>query len=376
MTRMANSYVWIVYLFLSVALFIHSSCASPVPPDTPVAAKRYTINLDLPPQQRWMEVAKDYEENIIQLLQQVKKMAPPKVVSLLSMFGDDVDRYMPHPYGLEMVGIAEALNTSIGDVVLGNTLYEVTAYSHQREKGGVKMCTSIVAETINGSIYHGRNLDYSFTDLLRDVTITVDFQQGGKTMYTGTTFAGTVGLATGQKPHAYTISLDERDQGKWWMNAFESLIAGTHGIVFLRIRDAIADKEMDFESAVTFLADTPLIAPTYIIIGGTKPHEGVVITRDRTAARDLWRLDAEHGRWYLVETNYDHWQPPPADDNRRDPAIKAMNETTRAGLNATSLFKVMSTPPVLNNGTTYTVVMSAGMPEIYGSWVRHATNEN
>ena len=374
---MANGYVWTMYLFLSVALFIQSSSASPVPPDTPVAAKRYTINLDLPPQQRWINVAKDHEKGIIQLLQQVKKMVPPEVVSLLSVLGDDVDRYMPYPYGLEMVGIAEALKgISTGDVVLGNTLYEVTAYGNQREKGGAKMCTSIVAETINGTIYHGRNLDYSFTDLLRDMTITVDFQQGGKTVYTGTTFAGMVGLMTGQKPHAYTITLDERDQGKWWMNAYESLIAGTHGIASLHIRDAIADKEMDFESAVIYLADKPLIAPCYIIIGGTRPREGVVITRDRTAALDLWRLDAEHSRWYVVETNYDHWQPPPADDDRRDPAIKAMNETTRAGLTPTSLFKVMSTPPVLNNRTAYTVVMSAGMPEIYSSWIRHVTNEN
>lgn len=360
-----------------MALFVQSSWSSPVLTVTekPTQAKRYAVNLDLPPQQRWVEVARDHKEGMAQLFQDVKKMVPPEAVSLASVIGNDVDRYIPYPYGLEIVGVAESAGdtVSVGDVVLGNALYEVTAYSHlgRSENTRVKMCTSIVAETVNGTIYHGRNLDYTFQDALRNLTVIIDFQQGGKTVYTGTTFAGMVGLLTAQKPHGYTITLDERDQGEWWMNALESLVTGTHGIATLHIRDAVADKAMDFESAVIFLADKPLIAPSYIIIGGTKPREGVVITRDRIAALDLWRLDAEHGRWFLVETNYDHWELPPKDDDRRDPAIKAMNKTTRAGLNATSLFKVMSTPPVLNNATTYTVVMSAAKPEIYNTWVRH-----
>ena len=312
-------------------------------------------------------------------------MVPPEVVSLASVIGNDVDRYMPFPYGLEMVGVAEAVSgVNVGDVVLGNMLYEVTAFSHSKrgagggssKRGQPKMCTSIVAEAINGTIYHGRNLDYTFTSVLSDMTVIVDFQEGGKTVYTGTTFAGMVGLLTAQKPHGFTITLDERDQGEWWMNALEAIVAGTHGIAALHIRDAVATKDMDFESAVIFLADKPLVAPSYLIIGGTKPREGVVITRDRVAALDMWRLNAERGRWYLVETNYDHWVPPPSDDDRRDPAIRAMNETTRAGLNPTSLFNVMSTPPVLNSGTTYTVIMSAAVPGLYNTWIRNTENEN
>ena len=362
---------------LWLAVLLQASLASPVPADTPTPAKRYTVNLDLPPQQRWTNVANDHRDNMIKLLQEVKKMIPPEAVSLASVIGNDMDRYMPYPYGLEMVGIAEAVSgtgVTAGDVVLGNILYEATAYSHARNAAAVKMCTSIVAETINGTIYHGRNLDYSLADSLRNMTIIVDFQEAGETVYTGTTFAGMVGLLTAQKPYGFTVTLDERDQGEWWMNAVESMLAGTHGVASLHIRDAVADKSMDFESAVIFLADKPLIAPSYLIVGGTKPREGVVITRDRIAALDMWRLDSEHGRWFLVETNYDHWLPPPSDDNRRDPAIKAMNETTRAGLTPTSLFKVMSTPPVLNSGTAYTVIMSAGQPDLYNAWVRHVHN--
>lgn len=357
----------------SISLPSADTQSSRIPP-TPVPAKRYTVNLDLQPQQRWTEIVKDHEESLIRLIQSMKQALPTELASLVSALGEDIDKYMPYPYGQELVGIANALkNTTVSDAVLGNILYELTAYGNQNfgaESKRVKMCTSIVAQTLNGTIYHGRNLDYNFPDLLRDLTVIVDFQQGGQTVYTGTTFAGLIGLATAQKPHSYTVSINERDTGTWWMNAFEALLTGTHGITFLLVRDIVSNKEMDFESAVNTLASSHVIAPSYIIVGGTKPGEGVVITRDRTEAKDLWRMDPDNGHWYLVETNYDHWQPPPAGDDRRDPAIKAMDGTTRAGLNATSLFKVLSTPPVLNKGTTYTTVMSAAMPDLFNTWVR------
>lgn len=351
----------------------------------PAPAKRYTIDLDLPPEQRWVQVAKDHEASLKQLIQSVKSSLPSEAATLVATFGEDIAKYMPYPYGLEIVGMADAVDgLSVSDVVLGNILYELTAYgndqllgtaAHVIKGGDVRMCTSIVAQTVNGTIYHGRNLDYSFPDLLRDLTIIVDFQLSGETLYTGTTFAGMVGLLTGQKPNVYTVSVDERDEGSWWMNAIEALLAGTHGISTLHVRDALADKEMNFEDVVDFLSNKRFIAPCYIIVGGTKPGEGAVITRDRTAAQDVWRLDADNGRWFLVETNYDHWLAPPKSDDRRDPAIKAMNDITRGGLNATSLFNVMSTPPVLNSGTTYTVVMSAAVPEVYNSWVRSDTQK-
>jgi len=35
-------------------------------------------------------------------------------------------------------------------------------------------------QDVNGTIWHARNLDYGFSDILRNVTIRVDFQKGGK----------------------------------------------------------------------------------------------------------------------------------------------------------------------------------------------------
>lgn len=36
------------------------------------------------------------------------------------------------------------------------------------------------------------------------------------------------------------------------------------------------------------------------------------------------------GRWYVLETNYDHWEKPFFLDDRRTPAMKCMNKITQA----------------------------------------------
>uniref|UniRef100_A0A1I7WTI2 CBAH domain-containing protein n=1 Tax=Heterorhabditis bacteriophora TaxID=37862 RepID=A0A1I7WTI2_HETBA len=41
-------------------------------------------------------------------------------------------------------------------------------------------CTSIIAEDDQGRIWHGRNLDYEMSDLLKNITIIVDFRRGFK----------------------------------------------------------------------------------------------------------------------------------------------------------------------------------------------------
>ena len=330
-------------------------------------ARRYSINLDLPAEERWREVAEDNAAEISMLLDEVASVIPPAVLELVHKLGINVDKLLPHPYGLELQGLAQAANLDLTNLVLGNLVYELTAYGRG---AGVMGCTSIVAQAENGTMYHARNLDYRMTDILRNLTIVVDFKDNGKTVYTGTTFAGFIGLATGQKPNAFTISFDERNQGKWWMNALEALIAGTHGVTVFLIRDTLGNPEMDFKMAVQVLSTCPVIAPGYLIVGGVGPGEGAVITRGRSSADDVWWLGS-NGSWFLVETNYDHWKPPPASDDRRDPAVKGMKKMGQNDLSPEGVFNVLSTPPVLNGGTAYTAMMSAAIPDLYQSWVRH-----
>ncbi|POI22321.1 hypothetical protein CIB84_013933, partial [Bambusicola thoracicus] len=134
--------------------------------------------------------------------------------------------------------------------------------------------------------------------------------------------------------------------GSWWENAIAAFLNRNYPVSWL-IRDTLSRAE-DFQSAVLRLADVPIIAEVYYIVGGVSPKEGMVITRNRRGPADLWPLDPLGGAWFRVETNYDHWTTPPPCDDRRTPAMKALNATGQQNINFDTLFQVLSVKPVLN----------------------------
>ena len=50
-----------------------------------------------------------------------------------------------------------------------------------------------------------------------------------------------------------------------------------------------------YDEAVKRASDAVTPGPSYFIIAGTKPGQGVIITRDRMSTRDIWRLSASNG---------------------------------------------------------------------------------
>jgi len=322
---------------------------------TPRKVKSYDINLDAAPETRWNEVVDDFAEFLPELIPALKQYIPVEVIPLLDIVGDAVDTYLPEPYAAEILGIGQRSKTPVGEIAILNILYDLLAG-----------CTSIVAEDETGHVYHVRNLDYDFTKILQNITLVANFQRGGKTVYTGTTYAGYTGLLTGQRPYVFSVSLDQRDAGKHWMNAAIALLAKNASIVSFLIRNTLENAQ-SYKEALEVLSHTTFIAPSYIIIAGTKSGEGAVITRDRITARDVWTLDPPD-RWFLVETNYDHWEPPPKDDDRRDPANQHMSKIGHQNISLDTLYSVLTTPPVLNDGTTYTALMCAAVPSNYTTY--------
>ncbi|XP_041315594.1 N-acylethanolamine-hydrolyzing acid amidase [Pyrgilauda ruficollis] len=323
------------------------------------APLRCNVSLDSPAEQRWLPVLRHFEPAFLRAAVQriIDESVPKWVHQVIQPIAAELELFMPQPFAGEIVGMCRALGINIGDGILLNFAYESTAF-----------CTSIVAQDDKGNIYHGRNLDYDFVDILSKITLDVQFIKGGQVAYQGTTFLGYVGLWTGQSPHKFTISGDERDGGRWWENAIAAFLNRNYPVSWL-VRDTLSEAE-DFQSAVLRLADIPIIAEVYYIVGGISPKEGMVITRNRRGPADLWPLDPLSGAWFRVETNYDHWTTPPPLDDRRTAAIKALNATGQHNINFDTLFKVLSVKPVLNNNTVYTTVMSAALPHRYQTWMR------
>lgn len=107
----------------------------------------------------------------------------------------------------------------------------------------------------------------------------------------------------------------------------------------------------NYNDAVNLMSKSDLIAPAYFIIGGVKPNEAVILTRNQSSLVNDWRLNpntSKFDRWFLVETNYDHWTKPPAKDNRRDPAIDAMEAVSQEHMSFDKMFDVLSLKPICN----------------------------
>ncbi|XP_034959014.2 N-acylethanolamine-hydrolyzing acid amidase [Zootoca vivipara] len=318
------------------------------------------VSLDSAPEDRWKPVLRHFDPEFLRaaFFQLIDEVVPKWVHAIIRPLAEEIESFAPQPFAGEIRGLCQALGLNVGDGLLLNLAYESTAF-----------CTSIIAQDNNGNIYHGRNMDYAFGDILRKTTIDVEFIKNGQVKFRGTTFLGYVGLWTGQSPHRFTVSGDERDSGEWWENAIAAFINRNTPVSWL-VRTVLSDAE-DFEAAALMLSKTPIIADVYYIIGGTRPREGAVITRRRSGPVDIWPLDPLTGGWYRVETNYDHWTTPPPFDDRRTHAMKAMNATGQKNINLESLYKVLSVQPVLNKLTIYTTVMSAAAPSKYTTWIRN-----
>lgn len=324
-----------------------------------VVAPVYEIDLDTPPEQRWNHVVRNYKEFVPDMVDyffsefsEVEAEMIEKITSMLEWFVGDL--------GKEMEAIATEMDADLGLIVALNYAYEL------RRLGGTsanvtegyfpKACTSIVAEDPNENVFHGRNFDWNLPNRLRNLTFQCEFKKNNKVLFIGTCFAGYVGVLTGMRPQAYGITLNERDFGG-------SIFIDTMEAIFLRswspshlVREILTTTS-SYAQAKQILKSEWLTAPAYFIISGTMDNEGDIITRDRNFLPDSWSLDVSSNRWFILETNYDHWKPAPPNDNRRDYGIKYMNNMGRDGVNANSILSVLSIWPLNNNDTCYTTIM-------------------
>uniref|UniRef100_A0A914XGG3 ceramidase n=1 Tax=Plectus sambesii TaxID=2011161 RepID=A0A914XGG3_9BILA len=173
------------------------------------------VNLDQAPRDRWTKIATTYKVQIKDLIDTIKGLVEPIVPNAAQwidlLFGS-LDDKLPQPYNDELKGIADATGIPLGEIVMYNIFYEIFT-----------VCTSIVAQDPNGKLYHARNLDFGLflgwdhithnwavSAKLRKMVININWMQGGRLLFKSNNFAGFVGLYNGLKPHAFTLTANER----------------------------------------------------------------------------------------------------------------------------------------------------------------------
>ncbi|XP_072519185.1 N-acylsphingosine amidohydrolase (acid ceramidase) 1a [Salminus brasiliensis] len=373
------------YIFMTlIGLYSHFTCgsgeecrSSMYPPKGPTFRGNvtwYTVNLDLPPTERWTHVVKEKKAELVAMIQSIKDLAGDffhgKLIHIVDKELPLIVDTLPSPFREEIKGIAAVSDVPLGEVVLFNIFYEIFT-----------VCTSVVVEDLKGNIYHARNLDFglfmgwdrknqtwTLTEKLKPLVVNVDFRRKSRTVFKSTSFAGYVGILTGIRPKEFTLTMNERfniDGG--YIGILEWILGKRDGMWMSFLTRRVLENATSYDDAKDQLALTKLLAPAYFILGGNQTGQGCVITRSRINTLDVWEIDLMLGRWYVLETNYDHWEKPFFLDDRRTPAMKCMNKTTQANITLQTIYDVLSTKPVLNKLTAYTSLMevSTGKLESY-----------
>ena len=89
-----------------------------------------------------------------------------------------------------------------------------------------------------------------------------------------------------------------------------------------------------------------------------------MVTRDRNGAFDKAFLSAQ-AEWYLIGTNYNPWESPPSDDNRKQVVIHQLESTGRGNIDTGNLIKALLVSPVVNDHTAF---VAATTPDYWGPY--------
>ena len=376
---------------------------------TPVRPTEFVVDLDLPQEQRWTQVGSYYADRSWMLVNYLRENLPDgwlkpleKVAAQLLPFFKD--------YKDEMKGYASALKISEGDVVMINLVYQLErlgiscdnwnttgpvnpSLCIRNEDGygdlkiwpsnddGPGMCTSFTANNKDGTVYHGRNLDWNLEDTLKQFIINVQFTRGGKNLFKGTTVAGFVGLIHAVKPGAFGWSLNARRKGgSIPLNLLAAtLINGTRTPE--QHARYVFENAADYDEAVQMLGNWPIVNDAYFTVSGATAGQGVVLARDREGVAHAWHVadmpvtpdNGESGR--LVQerhrtgvTNYDLQVPVPPSDDRSAPMTHALNSLKGTNFDATAVWGILKTWPTMNLHTDISLVSDVKQGT-YDVWV-------
>lgn len=371
----------VVLLFVAIVAIFDNAESSP--PDPSKLIETFEINLDLPPEQRWSKVIKAKELQAKLLLSILKPVFSKFQVTFDLIAAANAT--MPQEYVREMQGIADGVEgIEYSDVLMANLFYEITGVADTPFDLS-RSCTSIVAQRENGTVYLARNQDYPPPFTL--VMIHVIFMKGGKKLYEGTTYAGTIGLSTASVPHGWDVSINARSNNAACANRSAcqkaAVTAAANGAAIFPIITRLGADTVgaNYDDAIDFFSEHELIMPGYIIIGGTKPGQGAIVTRgpkgNETNILSLFdtnTTDEGGGDWYVVQTNTDHWDPAPiykpTNTSRRACATAHMDKVGKKSIDLLQLWNVLDVNPVYNQATIHTDLVAPEWDE-YRTYKRH-----
>eukprot|EP01091_Cochliopodium_minus_P011815 TRINITY_DN3448_c0_g1_i1.p1 TRINITY_DN3448_c0_g1~~TRINITY_DN3448_c0_g1_i1.p1 ORF type:complete len:481 (-),score=111.33 TRINITY_DN3448_c0_g1_i1:8-1249(-) len=288
------------------------------------------------------------ESKMIQDMQQILGNLVEKIVTGIMKRATKSGKVFYHK---ELEAIAKRSGMDVGRIAFLNLSYEASAH-----------CTSFIIKKGDGTPIHLRTMDWDMTEL-RELTIELDFQRKGRTVFLATSWAGYLGILTGCVPNGYSISVNFRitEDGSFWQNIKRAM--GKCWPIGFLIRE-ICTTTNDYKTAVEFLATSHLIAPVYLTVCGKNKDEGCLITRN-PGTEELNRVTLDENTLYTIQTNIDHWSNDTEMDVmssiHRRKLFKQRHQKLlddRKEINPTNGWKIFEKNPLINEITIYGTYMS------------------
>merc|ERR1712070_539519 len=229
-------------------------------------------------------------------------------------------------------------------------------------------CTGIIATSDeDGTVYHARNLDFSFAEYLQPMTYTGIFTKGGSEIFRAQTIAGYAAILTGMRkgPNGYAIEINTRFPDHWGGNSEMIKNVFTNKISLSGwTKRKILEEQDNYEDAVEALSTTPYCSTEYNIVSGVK--KGTILGRGADGLAYQMPL-IESDKKYIIMTNFDYnWGDiremfDPTGGNgifhpRRKPAQDLLDNAD--SITSELLFDVINDYAVMAKDTIFQVIMN------------------
>lgn len=342
------------------------------------AVPQYIINLDEPPEVRYRKVVKDYRDYLIGELttinQEFARVKDSKLWMLQSFLDPDNG---VHNYDQEVLAEARGIVSQVSHPEV--TLASVMKLNLVYELSYPTFCSGILAAMPNGTVVHGRNLDYFLGNFsLQEGIVQLLYERGGRPLFVKVDTVGGLGVHSAMRFDGWSIEQNTRRAGKSEPNSLELNYAAARmgGLGQNFAMRKIIQEVPDFDTAVERISSTKFAAPNYFVVAGREPYQGAVVSVDRYAGGSptstVERLGEDGDKWLIIQTNDDRSQKP--EDDRRYFAQFEAQYIGRSDLSMGKVMQMMQTPPMFNSLTlmTFASIPAANMfqSEIHsqGEW--------
>ena len=347
------------------------------------ALRTFTINLDLPPKERFREANKFFKQGLIDFVGHFEGFlfdAAMFIIDKLSLGENIKDWTLEEKEEIEGLGEIMGIYPQfwyfvqlIGD--FWSPLRNFFGYEkpyvpgcHNKSEGypwPFDWCTAVIVNQPSG-IIHARNFDNmaEFAGLL----YRGKFTQGGNLLFEADMMAGHFGVITAMKDGAFGVTVDTRSPYVKWrydiLPLLEMLVRmqkSGYRTQTMLVRETLT-KAKSYVDALDMLSNTNLVSDVYYTVSGVKRGEGAILSRDPLGCAHISYLGEER---FIIVTNYDYWNNDHRADSdpRRADAIKQL-DAIPGQLTGHELFKVLSSDEVMQGYCTLeTTIIDAQIGE-------------